>query len=105
MLQAIGLGYLRVEDSVDVVLRALQQLRSQVSDLPFQLFDILIFLRYWPSIHYLCQSLHHLLNAFPLEIIALAQDDLSNPREPFRVDLVGLPLQLVLISLLFQIDL
>ena len=104
MLQAIGLGYLRVENTVDVVLGALQQLRSQVSNLPLQLFDILIFLRYWPSIHYLCQSLHHLLNAFPLEITALASDDLSNPREPFRVDLVGLPLQLVLISLLFQTD-
>lgn len=55
------------------------------------------------GIDQLRQSFHHFLDALPLEIAVLAEDDFSYPREPLRVYLVGLPLQVILISLLFQI--
>lgn len=92
MLQTIGLSDFRIEDSIDIVLGALQQFRPQVSYLPLQCFHFLMFMPIWFGIDQLRQSFHHFLDALSLEIAALAQYYFSNPPESFRVYLVGFPL-------------
>ena len=101
------LRYLRIENRVDIILTAFQQLQPQLTYLPILLlyYVVLIALSDRP-LHELLQLLNHVPHTFLLQFCGrICIDDLPDLGKALLVGIIGLPLKLKLLILILYFSL